>query len=80
VPSREHRTFQFRELRLEAFPIGRVAAESGVSGRPGRVEANFAAFTEECDLARNAVARPSLDHEFTAAAAAPYRCAWYTPT
>jgi hypothetical protein len=33
---------------------------------PGRAEADFAAFTEECDLARRAVARASLDDEFTA--------------
>jgi hypothetical protein len=33
---------------------------------PARVEADFAAFTEECDLARRAVARASLDDEFTA--------------
>ena len=33
---------------------------------PGRAEADFAAFAEECDLARRAVARASLDYEFTA--------------
>jgi hypothetical protein len=52
----ERRTFQFRELRLDAFPAGRVAAEPGIGGRPGGV--NFAAFPKERDLARNAVARP----------------------
>jgi hypothetical protein len=31
---------------------------------PARAEADFAAFTEECDLARQAVARASLDDEF----------------
>jgi uncharacterized damage-inducible protein DinB len=30
-----------------------------------RAKADFAAFTEECDLAREAVARASLDDEFT---------------
>jgi hypothetical protein len=30
-------------------------------------EADFAAFAEECDLARRAVARASLDEEFTRA-------------
>jgi hypothetical protein len=32
---------------------------------PARAEADFAAFNEECDRARNAVARASLDDEFT---------------
>jgi hypothetical protein len=32
---------------------------------PARAEADFAAFTEECDLARKAVARASPDEEFT---------------
>jgi uncharacterized damage-inducible protein DinB len=32
---------------------------------PARAEADFAAFAEECDLARKAVARASLDDEFT---------------
>jgi uncharacterized damage-inducible protein DinB len=32
---------------------------------PARAEADFAAFTEECDLARKAVAQSSLDDEFT---------------
>jgi uncharacterized damage-inducible protein DinB len=33
---------------------------------PARAEADFAAFTVECDLAREAAARASLDDEFTA--------------
>jgi uncharacterized damage-inducible protein DinB len=32
---------------------------------PARAEADFTAFTEECDLARKAVALASLDEEFT---------------
>jgi uncharacterized damage-inducible protein DinB len=32
---------------------------------PAQAEADFAAFTEECDLARKAVALASLDEEFT---------------
>jgi hypothetical protein len=32
------------------------------------VTADFAAFAEECDLARKAVARALLDEEFTAGA------------
>ena len=32
---------------------------------PDRAEADFAAFAEECDLARKAVARAWLDEEFT---------------
>jgi hypothetical protein len=32
---------------------------------PDRAEADFAVFAEECDLARNAAARASLDEEFT---------------
>ena len=32
---------------------------------PALAKADFAAFTEECDLARKAVAQASLDDEFT---------------
>jgi len=32
---------------------------------PARAEADFAAFAEECDLARRAVAQAALDEEFT---------------
>ena len=34
-------------------------------GTPARAGADFAAFAEERDLARTAVARASLDQEFT---------------
>jgi hypothetical protein len=45
---------------------------------PARAEADLAAFTEECDLAREAVARASLDEEFSGEATR-CRCAGYTP-
>jgi hypothetical protein len=47
---------------------------------PARAEADFAAFTEECDLALKAVARASLDDEFTGGRGRTCRCAGCTPT
>jgi uncharacterized damage-inducible protein DinB len=43
---------------------------------PAGAQADFAAFTTECDLARQAVARASLDDEFTASSGRVLSLRW----
>jgi hypothetical protein len=55
-------------IRFRGEPLPRLYDDEDAAftrADPGRAEADFAAFTEECDLARGAVARASLDDEFT---------------
>ena len=47
------------------FPFGSDFQAEFEQADPARAEDDFAAFAEECDLARRAVAGASLDEEFT---------------
>jgi hypothetical protein len=53
---------RFREPLPKSYDYDDAAFEHA---DPGRAEADFAAFIEECDVARRAVARVSLDDGFT---------------
>ena len=56
-------------IRFRGEPLPRLYDDEDAAfehAGPDRAEADFAAFTEESDLARKAVARASLDDEFTA--------------
>jgi uncharacterized damage-inducible protein DinB len=55
-------------IRFRGEPLPRLydcEDAAFVHADPARAEADFTAFTEECDLARKAVASASLDDEFT---------------
>ena len=55
-------------IRFRGEPLPRLYGYEDAAfehADPARAEADFAAFTEECGLAREAVARASLDDEFT---------------
>jgi Protein of unknown function (DUF664) len=55
-------------IRFRGEPLPRLYDHEDAAfeyADPGRAEADFAAFTEECDLARKAVARASLEGGFT---------------
>jgi hypothetical protein len=55
-------------IRFRGEPLPRLYDHEDAAftrADPDRAEADFAVFTEECDLARKAVARASLDGEFT---------------
>ena len=55
-------------IRFRGDPLPRLYDHEDAAfehAGPDRAEADFAAFAEECDLARRAVARASLDDEFT---------------
>jgi len=55
-------------IRFRGQPLPRLYDDEDAAfeqADPARAQADFAAFTGECDLARQAVARASLDEEFT---------------
>jgi Protein of unknown function (DUF664) len=66
-------------IRFRGEPLPRLydyedaAFEQAV---PGGAEADFAAFAEECDLARQAVAAASLDDEFTGGSGRVFSLRW----
>jgi hypothetical protein len=63
-------TVRPRGISFRGEPLPRLYDREDIAfeqADPDRAEAGFEAFAEECDLARKAVARASLDDEFIGA-------------